>query len=150
MQNKHIKIFANHGKIFEHSKINIYTKDKTYEKVVTINTLIIKKGHWWVTEWFLYLPKFSKFLIRRTQYILLKKQPLNQKEILVYKIKNQLSLITSRTLKYKRYLTCFSWLQKLEQRGMGRDDKENTFFSSKGWSINSNISCQGLNVSLRD
>ena len=43
MQNKHIKICANHGKNFGHSKINIYTKDKTYEKEVTINTLIIKK-----------------------------------------------------------------------------------------------------------
>lgn len=60
MQNKHIKICANQGKIFEHSKINIYTKDKTYEEVTT-NTLIIKKGHWWVTEWILFLPNFLSF-----------------------------------------------------------------------------------------
>lgn len=50
MQNKHIKICANDGKNFGHSKINIYPKDKTYEKEVTINTLIIKKDHRWVIE----------------------------------------------------------------------------------------------------
>ena len=44
----------------------------------------------------------------------------------------QLSLITSRTLKFKRYLTHFSRLQKLEQRGMGRYDRENAFSHLRG------------------